>query len=82
MGDAVRMHTYADGLRAAAIYAQDYLHAADVQQLQRVLHRFAAIAECDECGTDGLWRADALERGVDHHPADHLFANDDSEEKS
>ena len=68
MGDAVRMHTYADGLRAAAVYAQDYLHAADVQQLQRVLYRFAAIAECDECGTDGLLRADALERGVDHHP--------------
>ena len=64
----MRVHTYADGLRAAAIYAQDYLHAADVQQLQRVLRRFAAIAECDECGTDGLLRADALERGVDHHP--------------
>ena len=71
----MRMHTYAGGLRAAAVYAQDYLHAADVQQLQRVLYRFAAIAECDECTQQS--GADARRTEVlwcNFEPADHLFA--------
>ena len=62
----MRMHTYADGLRAAAVYAQDYLHAADVQQLQRVLYRFAAIAECDECGTEHVHHINGVK--VDNRP--------------
>ena len=58
----------AQGFRLAAVYAQDYLHGVDVETLQRVLYRFAAIDECSECDRAGMLRADPLERGVEHHP--------------
>lgn len=69
------MSEYARGLRRAALYAQDYLHAADVRKLQQVLHRFAAIDECPECDASGILRADPLERGTDHHPLTPLEAS-------
>lgn len=66
--DPAPAKTYADGLRRAAVYAQDYLHDADVRKLQQVLYRFAAIDECAACDSSGVLRANNLERGVDHHP--------------
>lgn len=59
--------TYADGLRDAATYAQDYLGSiADVAKLQRVLWRFAAVADCPTCDKSGHLPGDG--RPVDHHP--------------
>ena len=67
----------AQGFRLAAVYAQDY---PDPETFQRVLYRFAAIAECAECDRSGMLRSDPLERGVDHHPLGSIEARDDVEQ--
>lgn len=70
----------AQGLRLAAVYAQDYLHGVDVGLLQRVLYRFAAIDECPECDRSGMLRADPGERGIDHHPLTAIEASPEPEQ--
>lgn len=61
--------TYADGLRRAATYCCDYIRdEEDRARMQRVLLRFAAVADCDRCDDAGFLRDDAHHPRADHHP--------------
>lgn len=63
------MSAYADGLRRAATYCQDYIRGEeDRARMQRVLLRFAAVADCDQCDAAGYLRGDAMHPRADHHP--------------
>ena len=63
------MTAFAEGLRRAAVYCQDYIRGEDDRaRMQRVLLRFAAVAECARCDAAGFLRADAMHPGADHHP--------------
>ncbi len=63
------MSDYADGLRRAATYCQDYIRGEeDRARMQRVLLRFAAVHDCDQCDSAGFLRDDAMHPRADHHP--------------
>ena len=57
----------ADGLRLAATYCASYIRGDDDRaRMQRVLLRFAAVADCPECDTAGYLREGPAR--TDHHP--------------
>lgn len=63
------MSAYADALRIAATYCGDYIRdEEDRARMQRVLLRFAAIHDCDQCDGAGYLRYAAMHPRADHHP--------------